>query len=205
MTHIWRGSLRKNEPHRGGPPQPVICMNVLVLNASYEVLNITRWQRALCLIFAGKAEVLEQSDRSVRSTNSAYPVPSVIRMHYFVKKPRLLVPFSRANVFQRDRFTCQYCGCRRSSQELTLDHIMPRSRGGDTGWENVVTACTRCNAKKGDRTPEGAGMKLIKKPRTPQYTPSIQNSFRSEWGKYIPYTIHVCEEPELTTVGHAGS
>ena len=179
----------------------MIRVNVLVLNASYEVLNVTRWQRALCLIFAGKAEVLEVSGLTVRSTNHAHTVPSVIRMHYYVKKPRLMVPFSRANVFQRDRFMCQYCGCRRSSQELTLDHILPRSRGGETCWENVVTACTRCNAKKGDRTPEAAGMILIKKPRTPQCTPSIQNSYRTEWSKYVPYTIHVCAEPELTAVG----
>ena len=164
-------------------------MNVLVLNASYEILNVTRWQRAVCLIFSGKAEMLEKGDRLIRSARQAMPMPSVIRMTYYVKKPRLLVPFSRANVFMRDRFACQYCGRSHKPHELTLDHVIPRSLGGDTGWENVVSACKRCNAKKGDRTPEGANMRLLKKTRAPYFTPSLNNSYRTEWGKYLPFVI----------------
>ena len=164
-------------------------MNVLVLNASYEILNVTRWQRALCLIFSGKAEVLEEQDRTVRSPSLELPMPSVIRMQYYVKKPRAVIPFSRGNVFMRDRFTCQYCGQRQMQQELTLDHVIPRAAGGETSWENVVSACKKCNTKKGDRTPERAGMKLLKRPRTPQYTPTLNNHYRSEWGKYVPFRI----------------
>jgi 5-methylcytosine-specific restriction endonuclease McrA len=164
-----------------------------VLNASYEILNITRWQRALCLIFSGKAEVLEVCDKVLHSPSVELSMPSVIRMHYYVTKPRQMVPFSRSNVFLRDRYTCQYCGAHKKPLELTLDHIVPRSAAGDTCWENVVTACKKCNTKKGDRTPEDAGMKLMRKPRTPQYTPSLNTSCRAEWGKYLPYKIQAIE------------
>ncbi len=169
-------------------------MNVLVLNASYEVLNVTGWQRAVCLIFSGKAEVLEESDHLICSPSTEFRMPSVIKMNYYIKKPRLSVPFSRGNVFMRDRHTCQYCGRTRKGYDLTLDHIVPRSLGGDTCWENLVTACRRCNIKKGNRTPEMAGMKLLKQPRAPQFTPSVQGSFRNEWEKYIPYVVALPEE-----------
>jgi 5-methylcytosine-specific restriction endonuclease McrA len=169
-------------------------MNVLVLNASYEVLNVTGWERAICLIFSGKAEVLEEGDRVIHSISREFRMPSVIRMHYYIRKPRLSVPFSRGNVFIRDRYTCLYCGRTRKPHDLTLDHIIPRSLGGETCWENLATACRRCNIKKGNRTPEMAGLKLMKRPRMPQFTPSIQNSYRGEWGKYIPYAVQVPEE-----------
>ncbi len=169
-------------------------MNVLVLNASYEVLNVTGWERAVCLLFSGKAEVLEESDRVIHSPSQEFRMPSVIRMNYYIRKPRLSVPFSRTNVFIRDRYTCQYCGCTRKAHDLTLDHIIPRSIGGETCWENLVTACRRCNIKKGNRTPEMAGLKLLKQPRMPQFTPSIQHSYRGEWGKYIPYAVQIPEE-----------
>lgn len=162
-------------------------MNVLVLNATYEALNITRWQRALVLVFSGKAESLEDSGNFVHSANASLPLPSVIRMVYHVRKPRLTVPFSRSNLFLRDRHTCQYCGESNSVYELTLDHVLPRSRGGETCWENVVTACKSCNSNKGDRLPENAGLSLLKKPRAPHYFLAAGYNFREEWGKYIPY------------------
>ena len=174
-----------------------MLMNVLVLNASYEVLNVTRWQRAVCLIFSGKAEVVETSDMVVRSPSLEIDLPSVIRMVYYVKKPRMLVPMSRGNIFMRDKYTCQYCGRTRKPAELTLDHIIPKSMGGDTCWENLVTACRRCNSKKGNRTPEQAGMRMRTTPRAPQFTPSIQLHFRKDWEKYIPYRI---KEPERAEV-----
>lgn len=165
-------------------------MNVLVLNASYEMLNVTRWQRALRLVFSGKAEMLEAcAEQQVRSARISIPMPSVIRMNYYVQKPRLLVPFSRSNVFLRDRCTCLYCGVTRSASELTLDHVVPRAAGGETCWENVVTACRRCNTIKGDRLPEQAGMRLKRRPRAPHFTPTLNNSFRAEWGKYVPYAV----------------
>jgi 5-methylcytosine-specific restriction endonuclease McrA len=172
-------------------------MDVLVLNASYEVLNITGWQRAVCLIFSGKAEVLEECSRVIHSPSTEFKLPSVIKLNYYVKKPRLFVPLSRSNVFMRDRYACQYCGQTRKSHELTLDHVVPRSLGGDTCWENIVTACRRCNTKKGSRTPEMAGMKLLKRPRAPQFTPSVHANIRSEWEKYIPYEIPRIDDGRL--------
>ncbi|HOO57633.1 MAG TPA: HNH endonuclease [bacterium] len=168
-------------------------MDVLVLNASYEILNITRWQRAVCLIFSGKAEVLEEYDRTISSPSFQLRMPSVIRMNHYIKKPRLRVPLSRNNIFMRDRYTCQYCGQVKSPQELTLDHIVPSSAGGESSWENLVTACKRCNLKKSNRTPEKAGMMLRRKPRAPHFTPSIQIGLRSEWGKYVPYLLPATE------------
>ena len=165
-------------------------MNVLVLNASYEMLNVTRWQRAVCLVFSGKAEMLEAcGDRLLHSSRMSLPMPSVIRMNYYVKKPRMMVPFSRSNVFLRDRFTCQYCGAGHKASELTLDHVVPRAAGGDTCWENVVTACRRCNTIKGDRLPDQAGMRPARNPRAPHFAPSLNHSFRAEWEKYVPYAV----------------
>lgn len=164
-------------------------MNVLVLNASYEVLNVTRWQRALCLIFSGKAELLESHEHLIRTADAAFEMPSVIRLVYYVKKPRTEVPFSRANVLMRDRYACQYCDTIGVSATLTLDHVTPRSMGGETCWENIVTACRECNSRKGNRTPEKAGMSLKKKPRAPHFTPSLQIHFHEDWEKYIPYAI----------------
>lgn len=169
-------------------------MCVLVLNASYEVLSITRWQRALSLTFSGKAEVLEESDFAVHSPNMTIPLPSVIRMRYYVRKPHMVVPFSRTNTFLRDRYTCQYCGRKRSVFELTLDHVMPKSRGGDACWENVVTACKACNERKGNRSLEEAGMRPIRRPRAPQFTPMLSAVFRDEWRKYIPFKVTTLEE-----------
>lgn len=163
--------------------------NVLVLNASYEILNITRWQRALCLIFSGKAEILETSGRSVHSPSIEVELPSVIRMRHYVRKPRILVPVSRNNILMRDRYTCQYCGLVKKPSDLTIDHVTPRSLGGDSCWENLVAACKRCNSKKGNRTPEMAHMNLRKKPRAPQFTPSLQINYREDWEKYIPYAM----------------
>lgn len=164
-------------------------MNVLVLNASYEALNVTRWQRAVCLLMSGKAELLETNGNLLHSANSSMELPSVIRMVYFVNKPRIAVPFSRANVLMRDHHTCQYCGAVGSPGELTLDHVSPRSWGGETCWENIVAACKKCNSKKGNRTPEAAGMKLSRRPRAPQFTPSIMSNARADWEKYIAYAI----------------
>ncbi len=165
--------------------------NVLVLNASYEILNITRWQRALCLIFAGKAEVLETGDISVHSPSIEVRLPSVIRMRHYVRKPRILVPVSRNNILMRDRYTCQYCGLVKKPSDLTIDHVMPRSLGGESYWENLVAACKKCNSKKGNRTPEMAGMKLRKKPRAPQFIPSLQINYRDDWEKYILYAAPI--------------
>ena len=138
---------------------------VLVLNASYEPLNVCSGRRALVLLLKHKAEVIEFSDRSFRSERAQYQVPHVIRLHDYVSVPRGAGRrLSRRAVFARDRFRCQYCG---SDSRLTVDHVIPRSKGGTHTWDNVVTSCAPCNLKKGDKTPAGAHMYLARSPRAP--------------------------------------
>jgi len=137
----------------------------LVLNASYEPLNVCSVRRAHVLVFKGKAEVLEQVDRPFRSAARSHPWPHVIRLLAYVRVPRVVQRrISRRALFARDGWRCQYCG---STGRLTLDHVVPRSRGGDSVWENVVASCAPCNLRKGDRLPEEAKMHPHVKPRAP--------------------------------------
>jgi 5-methylcytosine-specific restriction endonuclease McrA len=147
--------------------------NVLLLNASYEPLNICSWRRALILLLKGKAEKVDFYDSLIDENTT---VPSVIRLRYYVVVPYKELPFNRKNVMHRDNYTCQYCG--KTSAKLSIDHVIPRSKGGKSTWENVVAACIECNTKKADKTPEEAGMKLSKKPRKPK------NYIRFELTKY---------------------
>jgi len=139
---------------------------VLVLNAGYEVLNVTSLQRAIKLLYKGKAEVIEtRSDREIRSPSVTMNMPSIIRLLYYIVRPFREVPITKKNVLIRDRHTCQYCGRKGN----TVDHILPRSRGGKDVWTNCVCACSYCNTRKNNRTPAEANMKLIRKPKKPRY------------------------------------
>jgi 5-methylcytosine-specific restriction endonuclease McrA len=139
---------------------------VLVLNASYEPLNVCSFRRAHVLVFKGRAEVLEQLDRPLRSASDTYPWPHVIRLVTYVRVPRTASrKISRRALFARDEWQCAYCG--ETGVRLTLDHVVPRSRGGDSVWENVVTSCAPCNLRKGDRLLEESAMVLRKAPRPP--------------------------------------
>ena len=141
--------------------------HVLVLNASYEPLNVTTVRRAHVLVFKGKAEVIEELDQPLHSASSTFPWPHVIRLVTYVRVPRAVQrKISRRALFARDGWRCVYCGS--AGGRLTLDHVVPRSRGGDSVWENVVTSCAPCNLRKGDRTLEQAGMDLPHPPRPPQ-------------------------------------
>jgi 5-methylcytosine-specific restriction endonuclease McrA len=140
--------------------------NVLVLNASYEPLNVTSVRRAHVLVYKGKAEVLEELKQPLRSASDTYPWPHVIRLVSYVRVPRAVQrKISRRALFARDNWRCVYCGT--SAGRLTLDHVVPRSRGGDSVWENVVTSCAPCNLKKGNRLPEEVEMHLPHVPRAP--------------------------------------
>jgi 5-methylcytosine-specific restriction endonuclease McrA len=138
---------------------------VLVLNFSFDPVNICRWQRALILLFKGKAELVAASEKLI---NRKYTLPHVIRLARQVRIPRQNVILTRKNIYLRDNHTCQYCG--KKTGQLTVDHIMPRSRGGVESWQNMVAACVRCNNKKGKKTPAEAGFKLR---RTPFRPPSM--------------------------------
>jgi 5-methylcytosine-specific restriction endonuclease McrA len=141
---------------------------VLVLNASYEPLNVTSVRRAHVLVFKGKAEVLEELKQPLRSASDTYQWPHVIRLVSYVRVPRAVQrKISRRALFARDNWRCVYCGT--AAGRMTLDHVVPRSRGGDSVWENVVTSCAPCNLKKGNRLPEEVSMPLphLPKPPTP--------------------------------------
>jgi len=139
---------------------------VLVLNASYEPLNVCSVRRAHVLVWKGKAEVLEKLEQPLRSASSTYPWPHVIRLVVYVRMPRgVQRKISRRALFARDGWRCVYCGT--ASGRLTLDHVVPRSRGGDSVWENVVTSCAPCNLRKGNRLPHEVQMELSAQPRPP--------------------------------------
>jgi 5-methylcytosine-specific restriction endonuclease McrA len=143
---------------------------VLVLNASYEPLQLVTLRRAIVLLLQEKAELVEAAEQQLRARSIAFDVPIVIRLVRYIKIPRRLrLPCSRRGVLARDRETCQYCGMQPGRLHLTVDHVIPRSQGGLTNWENVVTACRDCNHRKGGRTPEQANMQLLTRPRQPQY------------------------------------
>ncbi|MDP8910481.1 MAG: HNH endonuclease [Actinomycetota bacterium] len=140
--------------------------HVLVLNASYEPLNVCSVRRAHVLVYKGKAEVVEQLDRPLHSATDTYPWPHVIRLVTYISVPRAVQrKISRRALFARDGWRCVYCGT--SEGRLTLDHVVPRSRGGDSVWENVVTACAPCNHRKGNRLLEEVKMELRYSPRAP--------------------------------------
>jgi 5-methylcytosine-specific restriction endonuclease McrA len=139
---------------------------VLVLNASFEPINVCSLRRAIVLILKGAARVEEPSDRVLHSASSSHVAPSVIRLLAYIHIPYERKNLSRKDILLRDHNTCQYCGRHSSPQELTLDHVVPRSRGGSSGWENLVACCRPCNNRKGDRTPEEARMGLLKRPQS---------------------------------------
>ncbi len=141
---------------------------VLVLNQNYEPLTITKAKRAIILVYLGKAEVVEKYDgQRIHSISTNLPLPSIVRLVFFIKAPRKMITLSRKNIVKRDGHQCQYCG--KTEGPLTTDHIIPKTRGGADSWENLVCACSDCNKKKGHRTLKEAGMKLVKKPKRPQF------------------------------------
>lgn len=164
---------------------------VLVLNYTYEPLHFTNAKRAITLVLTGKAESVEPSPRIVRSPSMSVAIPAVIRLGVYIRKPFLdRVAFNKKNILRRDAHTCQYCG--RRGERLTVDHVVPRSRGGETTWTNVVAACLRCNLRKGNRTLEDGGMRLIREPTHPRFLFSISlqrhphaHSFLDSWRKYL--------------------
>lgn len=163
--------------------------SVLVLNATYEPLNVVSVRRAVVLLLKEKAELVEMAEAKLRAEHLEVPVPLVIRLVTYVRVPRRFdLPVSRRTVLSRDNYTCQYCGARPAREELTVDHVLPRSRGGEHVWENVVTACGPCNRRKGDRTPAEAGMPLRREPFRPRYIAIAllgRGDTHGVWEKYL--------------------
>jgi len=158
---------------------------VLILNQNYEPLSVCTAKKAIILIYLGKAEIIERYDRLVRSVSLSIPLPSIVRLSRFVKMPRKRIILSRRNIIKRDRHQCQYCGA--TDKPVTVDHVVPKERGGSDTWENLVCACVFCNAKKGNRTPEEAGMKLLRQPRRPNHLIFIQHFVGIADERWKPY------------------
>lgn len=159
----------------------------LVLNSTYEPLNIASVARAVRLVFAGKAEVIHSCGK-LASTTLAIPLPSIIRMLYYIKRGRKRVALTKKNVLLRDDYKCAYCGMEGDRHTMTVDHVKPKSLGGKSDWLNLVACCSPCNGRKRDRTPEQAKMPLLRKPREPRFIPFLivkRHTENSEWAKYL--------------------
>jgi 5-methylcytosine-specific restriction endonuclease McrA len=171
--------------------------STLLLNASFEPLKIISWQKAITLLFAGKVEVIEEYSREIHSVTFSIKLPSILRLLKYVKvKKHRMVKFSRANIYARDKYTCQYCGSAHRTEELTFDHVIPVSRGGTKNWDNIVTACIDCNRKKGGRTPYEAGMRLVQKPTEPRWVPALNLTFvfknvPDSWRDYLYWNVEL--------------
>lgn len=163
--------------------------NVLVLNQDYQPLSICSIQRSMKLIFLEKAELLhDDPEKKLRSTREEYSFPSVIRLRRYIRVPYTKIVLSRRNVMRRDNFICQYCG---KKSDLTIDHVLPKSRGGRDVWENLTTACEKCNVKKGNRTPREAQMELATKPYRPipiTFFRDMNGGVQEPWKPYLYMT-----------------
>lgn len=169
--------------------EPGDCLrsHVLVLNNSFQPVHVCSARRAIILTMLDKAEVLEYSEHLfARTVSRKFPLPSVIRLNIYVSAGRRTISLNRRNVLRRDGYRCQYCGS--TQEQLTTDHIVPRSRHGEDSWENLVAACVKCNNRKGSRTPEMAGMHLLRWPRRPNYFAFIRYFHPTDehrWRRYL--------------------
>lgn len=162
----------------------------LLLNSTFEPLKVVTWRKAVVMVLLKKVEVIEEYDRMIHGVSFSLRLPAVIRLTHFIKRKTPIIKFSRKNLYIRDRGRCQYCGTLFDHADLTYDHVIPRSKGGPTDWTNVVTCCITCNLKKGGRTPEEAGMSLIRKPKAPIWIPLLPMSLGMDetplpWKEYL--------------------
>lgn len=164
-------------------------METLVLDAAYQPINRVSWQEAFCMVFTGRAVIVETyGDRVVRSSREVFPMPSIVRFLRIVKGVfRRRVKFNRRNVYLRDKGACQYCGKSVPSDEFSFEHVIPRAQGGHTSWENIVVSCVPCNRRKGGRTPEQAHMRLRSRPTRPRSLPGADGA-KLVWREGMPLT-----------------
>lgn len=148
--------------------------SVLLLSSGFEPITVISWQRAITMLFSDKVEVIEEYDLEIRSVSIVVKAPAVIRLLRYVPHAKRSPPLSRVNILARDEFSCQYCGQSLKTREATLDHIIPRSRGGRTSWDNLVCCCRNCNRRKGGLLVGEARMKLLTTPKKPAWLPVIR-------------------------------
>ncbi|MBI2878065.1 MAG: HNH endonuclease [Candidatus Tectomicrobia bacterium] len=173
------------------------ALKVLVLNHSYQPLHFCTLRRAVVLLIKGKAEEIEYDGQVIRSASLSFRIPTVIRLMTYIHTPyrQAGVRFSKKNVFKRDKYTCQYCGS--TEGEMTIDHVIPKSRGGTTCWENVVVACQKCNLKKSDQTLKECGLTLLRKPKEPHFLLYYKTAYPApssvleSWNKYLLGDFHL--------------
>jgi 5-methylcytosine-specific restriction endonuclease McrA len=189
-------------------PRSVLDTPTLVLNRSWLPVHITTVRRALCMVYQDAAAVvapdtLQVHDfgewvtladpptaRWIRTPRLAVPAPEVIRLNHYDHVPVHEAPFTRRSLYQRDNYTCQYCGRRAGPEKLSIDHVLPRSKGGRTSWENCVLACIRCNARKADRSLKESGLRLLRTPRRPRWSPYIHLGKMDRlpsWTRFAPH------------------
>jgi 5-methylcytosine-specific restriction endonuclease McrA len=173
-------------------------MRTLLLNKGYEPIEIIPWQDAITLWWVTKAEILSSyEDKLLRSASITMPAPAVLRLKTSHRYRRDFVPFERHYVYARDGWRCQYCGNRFSDDDLTFDHVVPECRGGKTWWDNIVTACSSCNSYKDDRTPEEAGMTLLRRPKKPSWLPGVlallvhKGEVPIQWADWVDWLLPV--------------
>lgn len=160
-------------------------LKALVLNLDYTPIAVCTVQRAFLLVYMKKAELIKANETNALNTvDKKYPMPAVIKLGRYISMPYKGVVLSRENVFKRDGYQCQYCG---TQKDLTLDHIMPRARGGETNWNNLVTACKKCNSNKGNFTPEEAGMTLPMRPSKPSYIMYLRDLSGVNYDMWKPF------------------
>ncbi|MCJ7578389.1 MAG: HNH endonuclease [candidate division Zixibacteria bacterium] len=161
--------------------------NVLVLNQNYEPLSVCTVKRAIVLVYLGKAEIIEKHDGyMIHSVSLRFPVPSVVRLGFYIKVPNKRILLTRKNIIKRDGHRCQYCG--ENHGAMTVDHVIPKIYGVQDSWENLVCACLKCNNIKGDQTPEQAGFKLLRRPKRPNHITFIQQFIGisdQRWKQYL--------------------
>lgn len=158
---------------------------VLILNQDYSALSICSVPKAFLLVYLNKAELVAESELyKLHTVRAEYPMPTVIRLHRYINLPFKGIMLTRQNIFKRDGHRCQYCG---THEELTLDHVMPKSRGGKTNWDNLATACKRCNSRKGDFTPEEAEMNLRQRPYKPSFLVFLRDFSGTVDASWIPF------------------
>ena len=158
---------------------------VLVLNANYSPMMICTAKRAICMDYLDKVEVLVNYEEKVHSPSLSWDLPSVVKIRDFIRYDNLSVDLNRKNIIARDEYTCQYCG--KSKSPLTIDHVIPKGKGGQDTWENLVVACKPCNQKKGDRTPDEAGMPLTRIPKRPNRLHYFQRIVKEKQQDRRPY------------------
>ncbi len=161
---------------------------VLKLDSSFKPLEVISWREAFILTYVGKAWAVEYTEKWVSSARERFKIPSIIVLYKFIDKKYFTLPCTRKNILVRDEGTCQYCDTKFGESELTIDHVIPRSKGGTTTWNNVVAACTSCNQRKSDHCLADSAFTLAKKPVKPTYRLIIKNRFKNQnlsWIRYL--------------------